>query len=798
LQQSYAELVKLGAEVFAVNLAEDAKTIAPYMKANGLTMPVLLDRGWGTPSSVTERYGVYGVPTTFVIELDGKIGWVKMAHSSDDAAKLTDAVRKGLSVSPVTPPPPSPAVVWVDAGHGPSTEGWGITRFARIQVALDAVATGGKVNVAEGTYNESQVKITKAVTLAGAGAETTVIDGQGGTGLAETGTVRITAAGNVTVTGFAIRNPKGRDVGKTCPLRVGVYVNSQNPQATYTISRNKITGTNVHTQEEDYGLYAFENQASLIFKNNTVSRTGANAVVLECHVGPTDVSDNILDEGCYGSTAYFNMTHSGRTISSLQNISNNTIIMDTGGQSTTDQYIHSAVTFHGSYRKPGQPAAGDGKFTNVRLAGNKISGLTSYRTGILLVGNGSGGAVEDAVVSGNTISGALGSTENKGIVLIGLVPNARITDNVITGLAVSLHRQETLASISTTREVPVGQTTGGGETEVTLGDGGEGFLARVSVPARAVDPKGGASATVTVTLSRIAPEELLDAKTGRVVGLAEGMEAAGKRFVEISMVRTDTTAPVTKLKRPVKVTLSVPVLSTNPAEDRAAFDGLMVCRYDSILKVWQPLPTRRQYESREVWGYTTELSLFAAITNRDLPKLEDIIDHADEEPILKLVSLKVVAGYGNGLFGPEDSVTREQFAKLLLLAAGIAPDPTAPLAFADTAEIAEWARPYVATATREELIKGVGENRFDPKGKVTRAQVLTMVARKLGVRAGAGVTPFEDDAAIPSWAREEVKTLAELEIVTTDDFTKLEPGKPATRALCARFLARLVDRRAGK
>jgi peroxiredoxin len=98
LQQSYAELVKLGAEVFAVNLHEDAKTIAPYLKANGLTMPVLLDRT-ASPSSANQLYGVYGIPTTFVIKLDGKIGWVRIGSWPDDAAQVTDAVRKGLALT---------------------------------------------------------------------------------------------------------------------------------------------------------------------------------------------------------------------------------------------------------------------------------------------------------------------------------------------------------------------------------------------------------------------------------------------------------------------------------------------------------------------------------------------------------------------------------------------------------------------------------------------------------------------------------------------------------------------------
>jgi parallel beta-helix repeat protein len=59
--------------------------------------------------------------------------------------------------------------VYVDDNFTDGTAGWGETRFATIQGGLTAVAAGGIVNVAAGTYTE-QVLLNKAVSVKGANA----------------------------------------------------------------------------------------------------------------------------------------------------------------------------------------------------------------------------------------------------------------------------------------------------------------------------------------------------------------------------------------------------------------------------------------------------------------------------------------------------------------------------------------------------------------------------------------------------------------------------------------------------
>jgi hypothetical protein len=73
-----------------------------------------------------------------------------------------------------------PTEVWVDDDYTPATPGWGYDHFNSIQAGINAVDSGGKVNVAAGTYQENlaawkDMEITKSLSLIGSGSGTTII-----------------------------------------------------------------------------------------------------------------------------------------------------------------------------------------------------------------------------------------------------------------------------------------------------------------------------------------------------------------------------------------------------------------------------------------------------------------------------------------------------------------------------------------------------------------------------------------------------------------------------------------------
>ncbi len=93
---------------------------------------------------------------------------------------------------------------------------------------------------------------------------------------------------------------------------------------------------------------------------------------------------------------------------------------------------------------------------------------------------------------------------------------------------------------------------------------------------------------------------------------------------------------------------------------------------------------------------------------------------------------KIVNGYGKDKFGPEDPITREQLAAILMNYAkykGYDVSVKADLGkYEDSKGISNWARDAMSWANAEGLIQGDG-NKLIPTGNATRAQVAAILSR---------------------------------------------------------------------
>ena len=91
----------------------------------------------------------------------------------------------------------------------------------------------------------------------------------------------------------------------------------------------------------------------------------------------------------------------------------------------------------------------------------------------------------------------------------------------------------------------------------------------------------------------------------------------------------------------------------------------------------------------------------------------------------------IVEGYGNGQFGPEDNVTREQLCALLcrLLQYAGAPLPEGDDTFLDRDLISHWAVQSVGVCQTLGLVEGDPGGTFRPRDTVTRAETCAVICR---------------------------------------------------------------------
>ena len=80
-------------DVMALDIQENRKKVRKFMKKNGIDFPVYLDES----GEIAVEYGVNGIPTTFIIDPEGKVaGWAvgPRPWGSEDSIALMRALMK--------------------------------------------------------------------------------------------------------------------------------------------------------------------------------------------------------------------------------------------------------------------------------------------------------------------------------------------------------------------------------------------------------------------------------------------------------------------------------------------------------------------------------------------------------------------------------------------------------------------------------------------------------------------------------------------------------------------------------
>ena len=146
---------------------------------------------------------------------------------------------------------------------------------------------------------------------------------------------------------------------------------------------------------------------------------------------------------------------------------------------------------------------------------------------------------------------------------------------------------------------------------------------------------------------------------------------------------------------------------------------------DEVFSNYQDKVTRKRFAYLSV-------KLYEQITGDKITEMapKGTFSDTNDEYVLRAVNLGIVSGYGDRKFGPNDLLTREQAAQLLINVckkSGMNLDGSRQITFKDQDMISPWAIEAVDLAYANGFISGVGNDRFDPKGPATNEQSLQLV-----------------------------------------------------------------------
>lgn len=104
-----------------------------------------------------------------------------------------------------------------------------------------------------------------------------------------------------------------------------------------------------------------------------------------------------------------------------------------------------------------------------------------------------------------------------------------------------------------------------------------------------------------------------------------------------------------------------------------------------------------------------------------------------KEAVQFMAGLGILNGYEDGSFKPGQNLTRAEAAKIIAyLVGGPSVENTPSEAVFTDVPVNDWANKYISYCYRKNIINGVGNNKFDPKGKVTRNAVMKMLLAACG------------------------------------------------------------------
>jgi hypothetical protein len=181
-----------------------------------------------------------------------------------------------------------------------------------------------------------------------------------------------------------------------------------------------------------------------------------------------------------------------------------------------------------------------------------------------------------------------------------------------------------------------------------------------------------------------------------------------------------------------------------------------------------------------------------ASTGQDLVRKRVSFAYLDLDPtywayeyISKLSEEGIISGYPDNTFRPANTITRAEFAKIIVLAASSQVPYTTQSSFSDVPNN-HWALRYIEVAKERNIISGYPDGTFRPNNPITRAEIAKMAVVAGQFAIDKSGTPFNDISG--NWAYDYIMTARNNHIISGYPDGAFRPDKNATRAEASKIV----------
>lgn len=209
--------------------------------------------------------------------------------------------------------------------------------------------------------------------------------------------------------------------------------------------------------------------------------------------------------------------------------------------------------------------------------------------------------------------------------------------------------------------------------------------------------------------------------------------------------------------------------------------------------VYTPVPFRTN--GSEITMFSRTNSTYLVLQSRF--SFTDTLGHWAKADIEQMANRHIVQGTSEDSFQPDQSVTRAEFAALIVRTLGLSATYTSKKSFMDV-QTNDWFGGAVEAAAASGIVSGYEDGTFKPNQTITRQEVAVILSRALAFagyqEGGSATAAFSDQAAIADWASEAVAVLAKNGFVSGMADGTFAPAANATRAESAALLSRIINK----
>ncbi|TYP52422.1 S-layer homology domain-containing protein [Thermosediminibacter litoriperuensis] len=181
-------------------------------------------------------------------------------------------------------------------------------------------------------------------------------------------------------------------------------------------------------------------------------------------------------------------------------------------------------------------------------------------------------------------------------------------------------------------------------------------------------------------------------------------------------------------------------------------------------------------------------------------KFSDVENHWARTYIEYIASKGIIKGKAQGMFAPEDRVTRAEFTAMLVRLLKLEDKETVQnLPFTDVLPD-DWFYSTVRAAYNSGLARGTGDE-FNPNSLITRQEMAVLVTRAASIVNKSAfvdsvevekiLSAYKDRDRISEWAKTEIAVAVKLGLIRGVGTDILAPGETATRAQAATVIYNL-------